>query len=49
MIKSIGIITIHVRDIDFTETPNAQPWGKQAQIVDQDGNGFVLVEVPEGS
>ncbi len=32
------------RGVQFTEPPTAQPWGrKQAQFVDQDGNGYVLV------
>lgn len=30
------------RGVEFTETPNRQPWGMQAQFVDQDGNGYVL-------
>jgi len=32
------------RGVTFTEEPNRQPWGIQAQFVDQDGNGFVLGE-----
>jgi catechol 2,3-dioxygenase-like lactoylglutathione lyase family enzyme len=32
------------RGVTFTETPNKQPWGIQAQFVDQDGNGYVLVQ-----
>jgi catechol 2,3-dioxygenase-like lactoylglutathione lyase family enzyme len=32
------------RGVEFTEKPTAQPWGMvQAQFVDQDGNGYVLV------
>lgn len=32
------------RGVEFTEPPTRQPWGVQAQFVDQDGNGFVLVQ-----
>ncbi len=33
------------RGVQFTEEPTRQPWGvMQAQFVDPDGNGFVLVE-----
>jgi predicted enzyme related to lactoylglutathione lyase len=30
------------RGVEFTEKPNRQPWGMQAQFVDQDGNRFAL-------
>lgn len=32
------------RGVIFTESPNRQPWGIQAQFVDQDGNEYVLVQ-----
>jgi predicted enzyme related to lactoylglutathione lyase len=33
------------RGVQFTEPPTRQPWGgTQALFVDQDGNGFVLVD-----
>ena len=35
------------RGVEFTETPNQQPWGMQAQFVDQDGNGYVLSQAGE--
>ncbi len=36
--------TLAGRGVEFTEKPARQPWGMlQAQIVDPDGNGFVLV------
>jgi lactoylglutathione lyase len=35
---------LSARGVTFTETPNKQPWGMQAQFVDQDGNGYVLGE-----
>jgi catechol 2,3-dioxygenase-like lactoylglutathione lyase family enzyme len=34
---------LKARGVEFTEDPNPQPWGIQAQIKDQDGNGIVLV------
>jgi lactoylglutathione lyase len=34
---------LKARGVEFTEEPNPQPWGIQAQIKDQDGNGIVLV------
>jgi lactoylglutathione lyase len=30
------------RGVEFTEKPSQQPWGRQSQFVDQDGNGYVL-------
>lgn len=36
---------LSARGVEFTEPPTDQPWGgKQAQFVDQDGNGFVIVK-----
>lgn len=36
---------LSARGVEFTETPNDQPWGgRQAQFKDQDGNVFVLVQ-----
>jgi predicted enzyme related to lactoylglutathione lyase len=32
------------RGVHFTELPRVEPWGKWAQFVDQDGNGFGLKE-----
>jgi catechol 2,3-dioxygenase-like lactoylglutathione lyase family enzyme len=32
------------RGVEFTEAPNPQPWGTQAQFKDLDGNGFVVVQ-----
>jgi len=33
------------KGVQFTEVPTKQPWGvMQAQFVDPDGNGFLLVE-----
>ena len=32
------------RGVHFTEPPRVEPWGKWAQFVDQDGNGFGLKE-----
>ena len=34
---------LSARGVTFTEPPTAMPWGTQAQFVDQDGNGFMLV------
>ena len=34
---------LKAKGVEFTEEPNAQPWGIQAQINDQDGNSIVLV------
>src|SRR5436190_23210010 len=31
------------RGVEFTQAPSEESWGSQAQFVDQDGNGFVLV------
>jgi catechol 2,3-dioxygenase-like lactoylglutathione lyase family enzyme len=37
------------RGVSFTETPTQQAWGGiQAQFQDQDGNGYVLVQLPSG-
>ena len=37
--------TLRDRGVTFTEAPTQQPWGGiQAQFVDQDGNGYVLVQ-----
>ena len=37
--------TLRERGVEFIEPPTMQPWGmKQALFVDQDRNGFVLVE-----
>lgn len=36
--------TLSERGVRFTETPNQQPWGMQAQFLDQDGNSYVLVQ-----
>jgi predicted enzyme related to lactoylglutathione lyase len=33
---------LSAKGVEFTEKPNQQPWGMQAQFVDQDGNGYVL-------
>jgi catechol 2,3-dioxygenase-like lactoylglutathione lyase family enzyme len=36
---------LSARGVTFTEPPTDQPWGgRQARFVDQDGNGFVLVQ-----
>lgn len=35
---------LSTRGVGFTEPPTLQPWGTMAQFVDQDGNGFVLVQ-----
>ena len=36
---------LSARGVAFTEPPTDQPWGgRQAQFVDQDGNGFVIVK-----
>ena len=34
------------RGVMFTEPPTRYPFGMQAQFVDQDNNGYVLVQVP---
>ena len=31
------------KGVEFTELPNEQPWGIQAQFKDQDGNEYVVV------
>jgi lactoylglutathione lyase len=37
--------TLRDRGVQFTEAPTPQPWGAiQAQFVDQDGNGYVLIQ-----
>jgi predicted enzyme related to lactoylglutathione lyase len=35
---------LSARGVTFTEPPTRHPWGSEAQFVDQDGNGFVLVQ-----
>ncbi len=32
------------RGVEFTEEPTQQPWGLQAQFLDSEGNGYVLVQ-----
>jgi len=32
--------------VEFSEVPTQQPWGWQALLADQDGNGIVLVQPP---
>ena len=34
---------LSARGVEFTQAPSEESWGSQAQFVDQDGNGFVLV------
>jgi catechol 2,3-dioxygenase-like lactoylglutathione lyase family enzyme len=37
------------RDVEFTGEVREDPWGTSASFVDPDGNGWVLMQVPEGT
>ena len=37
------------KGVEFTEPPTRQMWGTQALFRDPDGNGWVLVQRPEGA
>ncbi len=32
--------------VDFSQVPTEQPYGIEAQFADQDGNGFILIQLP---